>query len=299
MTIIRFLMAFMLTAASVTSGTARAETETDLELVLLADATGSIDHAEILFQRQGYAEAITSPQVLNAIRSGFLGNIAVTYVEWGDFASQDVVVGWTRIDGPDAAADFAARMVQAPRRAFGRNAIGSALLFGKRLIETNDFTARRKVIDLSADSANNWNGPDIGTARAEVLAAGIVINGLAILCRQCSGRPVSYDLEAAFADRIIGGPGSFIITAENSGNFAAAVRRKLILEIGMGPVPDRNPNRTPGPDQPYKALTGLCKRNASTPVAFNSLWRDYHTRAYEQWCGPAVQADTGVVCNHP
>jgi hypothetical protein len=36
---------------------ARAE-EVDLELVLLADASGSIDINEIRFQRQGYAEAL-------------------------------------------------------------------------------------------------------------------------------------------------------------------------------------------------------------------------------------------------
>ena len=108
------------------------------------------------------------------------------------------------------------------------------------------------VFDLSADSGNNWNGPDISTARAEVLAAGITINGLAILCRHCSGRPVSYDLEAAFADRIIGGPGAFLVTAENADNFAAAVRRKLVLEIGGLPHASRfagrrtlQPNRDP------------------------------------------------------
>ena len=170
---------------------ASAEFETDLELVLLADATGSIDDAEILFQRRGYAEAITSPQVLNAIRNNALGNIAVTYVEWGNEISQDVVVSWTVIDGPQAAQSFAEELMAAPRQARGRNAIGAALLFGKDLIENNDLIGLRRVIDLSADSANNWNGPPIGLARQQVLDAGIVINGLAILCRQCSGRPVS------------------------------------------------------------------------------------------------------------
>ncbi|MEL7469606.1 MAG: DUF1194 domain-containing protein, partial [Pseudomonadota bacterium] len=87
------------------------------------------------------------------------------------------------------------------------------------------------------DSANNWNGPSIPDARAEVLSAGISINGLAVLCRSCSGQPVSYDLEAAFREFIIGGPGSFVITAENSETFADAVRRKLILEIA-GTMPD-------------------------------------------------------------
>ena len=87
------------------------------------------------------------------------------------------------------------------------------------------------MIDLSADTANNWNGPSISDARAEVLAGGITINGLAVLCRSCSGQPISYDLETAFRDLIIGGPGAFVVTAENAATFANAVRRKLILEI--------------------------------------------------------------------
>lgn len=210
---------------------ASAQTVVDLELVLLADATGSIDPAEIRFQRQGYAEAITHPQVLSAISGNAHGRIALTYVEWADAASQDVVVGWSVIDGEESAARFAETLMAAPRRAYGRNAIGAALLFGKAAIEENDIKGLRRVIDLSADSANNWSGPSIGAARAEVVAAGITINGLAVLCRHCSGRPVSYDLEAAFADRIIGGPGAFVITADNEATFAAAVRRKLILEI--------------------------------------------------------------------
>ncbi len=212
--------------------------EVDLELVLLADATGSIDDAEILFQREGYAKAITDPAVISAIGKTLTGRIAVTYVEWGDYTAQDVVVDWTVIDGEASARSFATALLEPPRRAFGRNAIGAALLFGKDLIEKNELTGIRRVIDISADSANNWNGPDIETAREQVLAADIVINGLAVLCRHCSGRPVSYDLEAAFADRIIAGPGSFVITADNPATFADAVRRKLVLEIA-GDTPAR------------------------------------------------------------
>jgi hypothetical protein len=208
----------------------------DLELVLLADASGSIDDAEIRFQRQGYASAITHPEVLRAIGQGFEQRIAITYVEWGMTGSQDVVVPWTIVDGPDSAAAFADALLAAPRRAFGRNAIGEALAFGQALIESNALDGYRKVIDLSADSANSWSGLSIAEARAAALAAEIVINGLAVLCRHCSGRPVRYDLEAAFAERIIGGPGSFVVSATGDEQFADAVRKKLVLEIA-GPPP--------------------------------------------------------------
>jgi len=211
----------------------------DLELVLLADASGSIDDGEIRFQRQGYAAALTHPEVLGAIAQGYDQRIAVTYVEWGMAGSQEVVVPWTIIDGLESAAAFADALMEAPRRAFGRNAIGEALAFGQALIQSNDINGYRKVIDLSADSANSWNGLSIAEARASALAADIVINGLAVLCRHCSGRPVRYDLEAAFAERIIGGPGSFVISATGDEHFADAVRKKLVLEIaGKPPGPD-------------------------------------------------------------
>jgi hypothetical protein len=217
---------------------AAAET-VDLELVLLADASRSIDAAEIRFQRQGYAAAITHPEVLGAIAQGFEQKIAVTYVEWGEATSQEVVVPWTVVDGPASAAAFAAALLEAPRRAFGPNAIGNALAAAHALIEANQFDGYRKVIDFSGDSAYSFGGMPIAVARGAALAADIVINGLAILCRaeQCSGRPVDYDLEAAFAALIIGGPASFVITADRDERFAEAVRRKLLLEIAGGPDP--------------------------------------------------------------
>lgn len=211
--------------------------DVELELVLLADASGSIDMAEIRFQRQGYAEALTDPRVLTAIANTAYGKIAVTYVEWASAGEEHVVVPWTVIEGAASAAAFAEALMLPPRQAFGRNAIGSALLKGKDLIETNDIDGWRKVIDFSGDSANNWNGPPIETARAQVLAAGITINGLPILCRSCNGRPQAGNLEQLYEDRIIGGPNSFVVTADSDETFADAVRRKLILEIS-GLTPD-------------------------------------------------------------
>jgi hypothetical protein len=207
----------------------------DLELVLLADATGSIDEAEIRLQRQGYADAMVDPEVLFAIANGGAdGRIAVAYVEWAGATSQDVVVDWTVVDGAASARAFAAALLAAPRRAFGTNAIGAALLKGKELIETNAYEGWRKVIDLSGDSSWNPVGPSIAVARDAVLGSGIVINGLAILCRDpCSGRPRHENLEEEYM-RIAGGPGAFVVTADGQRSFAQAVRRKLILEIADG-----------------------------------------------------------------
>jgi hypothetical protein len=212
---------------------ARAAEKVDVELVFLADASYSIDDGELTFQRRGYADALTHPDVLAAIERGGLQRIAVTFIEWADELSQDVVVPWMAIRDAASAQRFAAKLMAAPRNAYGSNAIGAALDKARREIEGNAYEGVRKVIDLSADSANNWNGISIEDARARALAAGMTINGLAVLCREenCGGRPVDYNLEKAFAGTIIGGPGSFVVTADEPKSFAAAVRRKLILEL--------------------------------------------------------------------
>ncbi|WP_143535208.1 DUF1194 domain-containing protein [Roseivivax jejudonensis] len=209
--------------------------ETDLELVLLADASGSIDAGEIRFQREGYATAITDPDVLSAIANTAYGSIAVTYVEWAANTAQ--VVDWTMIDGRDSAGAFAEALLAPPRQAYGRNAIGGALLDALRLIETNDIDGWRRVIDFSGDSANSYSGPSIATARDEVVAAGVTINALPILRPDDPGRAQG-GLEALYEERIIGGMGAFVVTAENRASFAEAVRRKLILEIsGLSGAP--------------------------------------------------------------
>lgn len=227
----RCLLALL--ALQISTSPAFATEDVDLELVFLADSSGSIDQAESMFQRDGHARAMTHPEVVSAIAQGLLQRIAVIYVEWGNARHQDVVVPWMIIDGPESAKKFADALMAAPRRAQGFNAIGSALTKGQQLIEENDIRGTRMVMDLSGDSANNWDGVPIRLARDNAVAAGIVINGLPILCREhdCGGRPVSYDLEKAFEDKIIGGPGAFVVTAKDRASFEKAVRRKLILEI--------------------------------------------------------------------
>ena len=212
---------------------AQNEREAGLELVLLADASGSIDGDELAFQRQGYALAMTDPQVVEAIQNSIYGNIAVTYVEWA--TNTAVVVDWMIVDSFTSAQAFADALAGPPRSAYGSNAIGAALLDAKALIDGNDIRAPRAVIDFSGDSIRNSSGPSIKAAREEVLAAGITINALPIL-RPDDGRRAGANLEEEYATRIIGGPGAFMVTAEGRATFAAAVRRKLVLEIS-GRVP--------------------------------------------------------------
>jgi hypothetical protein len=206
----------------------------DLELVLAADGSGSIDYEELKLQRDGYARAITSPRVIEAIQFGPRGRIAIAYVEWGSPTSQHTIVDWTIIKDRESSERFAAALRTSPRQATGYNSISNAIVYSADLIHGNDIESIRKIIDVSAD-AGNFGGQPLAFVRDTTVASGITINALAI-ARPGSTRPGGGGrgyptLEDYFANEVIGGPGSFVVVADENTSFADAVFRKLILEI--------------------------------------------------------------------
>ena len=60
--------------------------------------------------------------------------------------------------------------------------------------------------------------------RPRLLAAGITVNGLAIINEEP-------DLDRYYASRVIGGPGAFVLRAADFAAFAEAMARKLVREI--------------------------------------------------------------------
>ncbi len=71
------------------AGAAEAPVAVDAAIVLAADVSRSIDDDEFALERRGYADAIQSQQLLDAISTGPHGAIALAYVEWaGDGEEQ-------------------------------------------------------------------------------------------------------------------------------------------------------------------------------------------------------------------
>ncbi|MEN8196017.1 MAG: DUF1194 domain-containing protein [Pseudomonadota bacterium] len=209
---------------------AQAET-VDLELVLAADGSGSIDEAEFKLQRAGYARAISHPLVLGAIKGGEHQKIAVAFIEWGAPTSVETIVGWMVINDKRSASAFAARLVKAPRKVFGYNSISAAIAYATEMIQSNRFQGKRKIIDVSGDGPQ-INGPPLALVRAKTLAAGITINGLAIKTRSGNYRgPFGAPLEVHYGRDVIGGPGAFVMVADEKTSFAEVVLRKLVREV--------------------------------------------------------------------
>ncbi len=215
----------------------------DLELVLAVDVSRSMDAEEAALQRTGYVSAFRHPSIIDAIKHGPHGRIVVVYFEWGAYGNTHLVIDWMLIKDKASAENFADRLQNSARLVARHTSISGALDFGAALFGGNNFSGRRRVIDISGDGANN-SGDLVDMARDRTLAKGITINGLPILNQRegPSGRPQVKALDLYYRDCVIGGPGAFHIVAQNFKDFARAVLRKLILEIADA-RPDTDPSR--------------------------------------------------------
>ncbi len=228
---IAILSAVILFCLATFNAAARAETAVDLELIVAVDVSGSMDEEEHVLQRQGFVAAFRHPEVINTIMSGFIGRVAVTYVEWAGPVSQVVTVPWRIIDGKDSAGAFADILADEPIAFIRGTSISGGIEFAAGLFTDNGIEGTRRVIDVSGDGANNMGEP-VEAARDRALARGIVINGLPLLLK-----PRLYfwtggaGLDDYYRDCVIGGPGSFVIPVTIESHLARAIRRKLLLEI--------------------------------------------------------------------
>ncbi|MEZ5812907.1 MAG: DUF1194 domain-containing protein [Rhizobiaceae bacterium] len=216
---------------------ARAETPVDVELVLAVDVSSSMMSDELALQRQGYAAAFRSDEVLRAIRYNRYGRIAVTYVEWGASDLHDVIVPWTAVATAEDAERIAVILESARVRNLARTSISGAIRYSVRAFADNRFQGTRRVIDVSGDGPNNQGGL-VTEARDAAIGEGITINGLPVVIEgRAFGEETIADLDDYYADCVIGGPQAFVMAVKDWNQFAEAVRRKLVVELSGGQPP--------------------------------------------------------------
>lgn len=235
------MLALLIAAATVFPAAARAAEQVDLLLVLAADVSRSVDSGKFQLQREGYAAAISNPQVLDAIQSGRHGRIGLTYVEWSGVGSQKVVIDWTTISDAETAKGFGDRLSEAPRSFADRTSISGAIEFALGQLARAPYESPRRTIDVSGDGTNNA-GRDVGLARDEALARGVTINGLVIL----SETPLAWNpdhtnppggLESYYRNNVVGGVRAFVLAAENFNSFGQAIVKKMIAEVALAEPP--------------------------------------------------------------
>jgi len=103
------------------------------------------------------------------------------------------------------------------------------------------FASVRRTIDISGDGTNNA-GRDVATVRDEAVAKGVTINGLVIL----SENPMSWNpdhtnppggLDNYYRNNVIGGPGAFVMVAQDFNSFGQAIISKMIAEVAQARQP--------------------------------------------------------------
>lgn len=208
----------------------------DLELVLAIDVSQSVDAREGRLQRDGYVQAFRDPRIVQAIRNGQHGRIAVTYMEWAGAGLWQTTVPWRVIASAEDALAFANVLDATPVARGSGTSISSAIFFGSTLFGANRIAGNRRVIDISGDGPNS-SGPLVTGARDDAVMAGITINGVAINDREISNFSLP-DLDVYYEECVIGGPGAFVLAVDGFDSFAEAILRKMILEIAdRPPVP--------------------------------------------------------------
>ena len=234
---VRTLLLLILTGVAAVPAAAAAAEQVDLLLVLAADVSRSVDNAKFQLQREGYAAAISDPRVLDAIRSGRNGRVGLTFVEWSGAGSQRVLIDWTTIGDAETARGFGDRLLEAPRSFADRTSISGAIEFAMGQLARAPYESARRTIDVSGDGTNNA-GRDVTLARDEAVAQGVTINGLVIL----SETPLAWNpdhtnppggLQNYYRNNVIGGPGAFVLVAENFNSFGQAIVKKMIAEVAQ------------------------------------------------------------------
>jgi len=209
----------------------------DAAVVLAADFFRSINDDEFVLERQGYAEAIQSSKLMDAISTGPNGAIALAFVEWPGESEQKVVVDWMVIRKPDDARAFAAALTGAPLvcRTNGDRLVNRPRL---RPVCCDLDRDHRKVIDVSGDGTSNQGRP-VTAARDAAVEAGAVINGLMIFNHRAAAMGGYLALHTNppgglahyYRENVIGGAGAFVVPIDDFGSFGDAMLRKLVSEF--------------------------------------------------------------------
>ena len=215
-------------ALAPSGASAQSPVDVDLQLVLAVDSSGSVDFGEFELQTLGIAGAFRDAEVIEAIVHWAPKGVAVSVVHWSGRGQQLVAVDWTRVGDRTSAEALAASLEAIRRSMLAETALGEGLRFAINHLARGPYRGARQIIDVSGDGRSNVGAPP-APFRDVAIAAGITINGLAIL-----NDDLTVDLY--YADQVIGGPDAFVVTAHDFDDFARAMRLKLLREIRGTPL---------------------------------------------------------------
>ncbi len=188
-------------------------------LILSIDVSNSIDPAEYRVQVDGMADALSDPEIVDAIVDG---GAAFLVMQWSGVDKQAVVLPWTLVSTRVEAQAFAAR-ARSIDRAFvlSDTAPAEAIYFAMDQFVSAP-PCKRQVIDISGDGTPN-SGSDTRGARNAAETAGVTINGVAI---ESMGLAISTFYQRAIITR-----NGFVMTARTHRDYPRTIRAKILREL--------------------------------------------------------------------
>lgn len=199
----------------------------DLALVLAIDGSGSIDPAEFGLQQQGYAAAFISPRVQSALTAA--GIVDVGVVIWGDTEFPSQVLPLRRLITASDAEALSLEIMALSRATEGNTGIGRGVFTALDLLNAPGVCATRMLVNVSGDGIESLSPRPrtyvpLALVRQRTVELGVTINGLAI-------ETDDMDLAKWYRDRLITGPGAFVLVVAGFDSFAEAIVQKLVREI--------------------------------------------------------------------
>ena len=200
-----------------------ASQECEVALVLALDASSSVNAKEFQLQSKGLAAALLDKDVGAAIEG--VGGVLMTAYEWSGRRQHAIIADWSMLTDEQSIYRFAARL-EAHSRAYVEfpTAVGYALGFGAVRFASAPVLCNRRVIDVSGDGVHNEGFPPASAYRAFDFA-GVTVNGLVI-------KGEIPDPEPYYRKNVLFGPGAFLEVATGYEDYANAMKRKLLREIG-------------------------------------------------------------------
>lgn len=198
-------------------------------LVMAIDGSGSVSVPEYIMQQHAVASALRDPDVLQAMEHA--GGVAMSVIFWGSAGQPTQETQWTIIrDATDA--DLLAREIEAlPRTVAGDTGLGAAMARSLGKLEELPGCAAKKLVNVSGDGRDTSWRPKWGSSSAPGVVKrlaterGVTINALAISREEP-------DLPEYYLENVVTQPDGFVMEAPDFAHFAAAIRKKLIREIG-------------------------------------------------------------------
>ena len=191
----------------------------DPALLLTIDVSNSVDPSEYRLQRDGLADALRDPEVIEAMVQN---QAAVMVIQWSGEDKQTVSIPWTRIR-TDVDVQLLEQQARTLERAFVLSDTAPAEAIYFSLEQFKDVPdCIRKVIDVSGDGTPN-SGRDVRQARSAAERAGVTINGIAI---ESMGMAITGFYRTAVITR-----NGFVITARTHREYPESIRRKIIREL--------------------------------------------------------------------